>query len=74
MDASDIRRALRLVAHEMNHAPSNWQRVSSREHLAFAVKAEDRALVGAAGGDHLTEAALALLFALELREREVHRR
>lgn len=68
MDARDLRRALRLVAHELNRAPSDWLTTPARDHLALALTAADKALAGAQGGDHLAEAAARLLFALERRE------
>jgi hypothetical protein len=46
MDARDIRRALAAVAHELNRAPRDWQRLSAREHLVRAMQAGDRALTG----------------------------
>jgi len=70
MDAHDLRRALRLVAHELNGAPHDWQSISSREHLELALKAADKALVNAHGGDHLAEAAARLLQAIQRREYE----
>ncbi len=45
------------------------RRKGSRDHLAAALTAADKAATNAMGGDHLSEACAHLLFALELRER-----
>jgi len=44
--------------------------MSERQHLEVALKAGDRALVNAHGGDHLAEAAAHMLLALQCCERE----
>jgi hypothetical protein len=57
---------LRVLA----HTPRRWHQMTAREHLERALKAADKALVNAHGGDHLAEAAAHLLLALERREHE----
>jgi hypothetical protein len=79
MDANELRRALKSVAHaleagEFTHRPGgeeHWLQLTSRQHAAHAIKHLDQFLVGAEGGeDHLVNCAARLLFAIELRERE----
>jgi hypothetical protein len=61
-DAREIRRALAALARAMNRELDNWQRLSVAEHVGLARLAlDDRDLAGAA---------LALLFAIEVRERD----
>jgi len=67
LDARDLRRGLRVLSHALNRV-GDWRRRSSREHLELGLKAADKALVNAHGGDHLAEAAAHLLLALEQRE------
>jgi hypothetical protein len=61
-DAREIRRALGAVAREMNEPPQDWQRLSGEQHLALALEA-------VAHGE-LAAGCAALLYALELHERE----
>jgi hypothetical protein len=42
------------------HMPRRWREMTTREHLELALKAADKALVSANGGDHLAEAATSL--------------
>lgn len=69
LDARDLRLALKLVAGELNANPE-YRRLSARENIGSAMAALDKELVGAQGGDFLTETCARLLLALERRERD----
>ncbi len=83
MEATELRRALRVLAHvfeqgEFTHeagSPNHWLRLSVRAHAARAMEHLDRHLVGAGSGDeHLSHAAARLVLALELKLREAEAR
>ncbi len=69
--ASDLRRALRSVAHRVKQLPSDWDRTPAREYLQTALEAGERSLLQPEGSaDFLALAALRILLALELQERQ----
>jgi hypothetical protein len=79
VDAGELRKALRKVAHilevgDANHpvsAPNFWQKLPVREHLRRAMVHLERSLLDVRGrDDDLAHAATRLLLALELRERD----
>jgi hypothetical protein len=73
IDGAILRAGLKVLAHALNRIaaePQSWQKMTERAHLELALKAGDRALVNALGGDHLAEAAAHMLLALQCREFE----
>jgi hypothetical protein len=75
MEATDLRRALKVVAHilevgERSHPAGSWRQDPPREHQRRAAAHLERALLNVwHGEDELGNALVRLLMAVELRER-----